>query len=193
MWAFTLMYKMMEKLVYTHKELEKHFKSDYQIKKAISDKKIYKIEKGIYSNKQVVNPIEIIVKKYPYAIFTMDSAFYFLGLTDFVPDKMHLAVKRNSTKITNNNIIQVFVSDKFYELGKIQNEFEGVLINVYNMERMLIELVRNKKKMAFDYYKEIISSYRRKSNNLNIKDIEDYAKNFDSEDYIFRTIQEEVF
>ena len=180
-------------MIYNHKELEILFKSDYQIKKAIANKKIYKIEKGIYSNEQFVHPLEIIVKKYPYAIFTMDSAFYFHGLTDVIPGKMYLAVKRDSTKITNRNIIQIFASDKFHEIGKTQIEFEGTIINIYGMERMLIELVRNKKKIAFDYYKEIISSFRRKTADLDVEDIEDYAKQFDSENYIFRTIQEEVF
>jgi len=184
---------IMKKIIYTHRELEKLFKSDYQIKKAILDKKIYKIEKGIYSNTQFVHPLEIIVKKYPKAVFTMDSAFYFLGLTEVIPNKMYLAVKRNSTKTSNLGIIQIFVSDKFHEIGKTQIEFDGISINIYNMERMLIELVRNKKKLAFDYYKEIISSYRRKSADLNVTNIENYAKQFDSENYILRTIQEEVF
>ena len=47
--------------------------------------------------------------------------------------------------------------------------------------------------MAFDYYKEIINSYRRKSNELDIRNIENYIKEFGTEDYIFKTIQEEVF
>jgi len=183
----------MTEMVYTHKELEKLFKSDYQIKKAIADKKIYKIEKGIYSYKQFVHPLEIITKKYAHAIFTMDSAFYFHGLTEVIPNKMYLAVKRDSAKITNRSIIQVFVLDKFHEIGKTQMEFEGITINIYRKERMLIELVRNKKKIAYDYYKEIISSYRRKAAELDVMFIENYAKQFDSENYIFRTIQEEVF
>jgi len=180
-------------MVYTHKELEKLLKSDYQIKKAISDKKIFRIEKGVYSNKQFIHPLEIILMRYPHSIFTMDSAFYFHGLTDVIPGKMYLSVKRNSTKINNRSIIQVFTSDKFHEIGKTQIEFEGVTINIYSIERMLIELVRNKKKLAYDYYKEIIGSYRKKAANLDIMDIEDYSKQFDSEEYIFKTIQEEVF
>ncbi len=39
---------------------------------------------------------------------------------------------------------------------------ESATINIYDKERMLIELIRNKNQMAFDYYKEIISNYRKK-------------------------------
>lgn len=181
-------------MIYTYNELEKILKSDYQIKKAIADGEIYRIERGIYSRTPSVHPLEVITKKYPNAIFTMDSAFYFHGLTDAIPRKMHLAVIRTSTRrIASRNIVHVFVLEKFLELGKTQILFDGVTINIYNKERMLIELIRNKKRLAFDYYKEIINSYRRRVNELDIRDIEDYIKEFDSEDYIFRTIHEEVF
>ena len=182
------------KMIYTHKELEKIFKSDYQIVKATAEGKIYKIERGIYSHTPYVHPLEVITKKYPNAIFTMDSAFYFHGLTDVIPSKMHLAVIRTATRrIANRNIVQTFALKKFLVIGKTQIVFDGVSINIYNKERMLIELVRNKKRLAFDYYKEIINSYRRRTNELDVMDIEDYAREFDTEDYIFRTIQEEVF
>jgi predicted transcriptional regulator of viral defense system len=180
-------------MIQTYKEVERLYKTDYQIKKAIADGELFKIERGLYSNEQFANPLEIIGVKYPHAIFTMDSAFYFHGLTDVIPDKMHLAVKRDSTKIKNHNIVQVFVLEKLLDIGRMKIVFDGVTINIYNKERMLIELVRNKKRIPFDYYKEIISSYRRISSDLVVQDIEDYITEFDTEDYIFKTIQEEVF
>ena len=181
-------------MIYTHKELETTFKSDYQIKKAIAEGKIYKIERGIYSKSPSVHPLDVISKKYPHAVFTMESAFYFHGLTDVIPQKMHLAVIRTSSRrISSRSIVQVFVLEKLLEIGKTQIVFDGASINVYNKERMLIELIRNKKRLAFDYYKEIISSYRRRINELLVCDIEDYIKAFDTEDFLFKTIQEEVF
>jgi predicted transcriptional regulator of viral defense system len=181
------------KMLYTFRELEKILKSDYQIKKAIADGRIFRVEKGIYSQNQFVHPLDVVTKKYPHAVFTMDSAFYFHGLSDVIPGKMYLAVKRNSTKINNPAIVPVFVTEKFLDIGKTQITFEGVTINAYNKERMLIELIRNKKSMAYDYYKEIIGSYRKIMNSLDTESIEDYSRAFDFENYIFRTIQEEVF
>ena len=62
-------------MILLYKELIKKYKSNYKIKKLVEEGKIYKIEKGIYSDKKEVNYLEIITKKYPNAIFTMDSAF----------------------------------------------------------------------------------------------------------------------
>ena len=182
------------KMVFTHKELKEAFKSDYQIKKAITDGKIHKIERGIYSTTKSAHSLEIIPKKYPSAIFTMDSAFYFHGLTDVIPDKMYLAVVRTaSRRISNRNIAMVFVSEKYHEIGKTQIVFDGISIFIYDKERMLVELVRYKRRLPYDYYKEIINSYRKRIVELDVSKIEDYAMAFDAEEYIFRTIQEEVF
>jgi len=185
---------MVMEMLFNHKELEEIFKSDYQIKKAIAEGHIYKIERGVYSNTPNVHPLNVITKKYPHAVFTMDSAFYFHGLTDVIPQKMHLAVIRTSTRrISNHKLVLVYVKERFLEIGKEQIIFDGALINIYNKERMLIELVRNKKRLPFDYYKEIINSYRSRVNELDVRDIEDFAKEFEVESYIFKTIQEEVF
>jgi len=181
-------------MLYTYKELEKRLSSDYYIKKALFDGKIYKIANGIYSETPNVHPLAIIMKKYPCSVFTMDSAFYFHSLSDVIPQKTHLAVKRTTSRRYNYpDIIFIYSQDKYLNLGKTEMTYEGVTINLYNKERMLIELVRNKRSMGFDYYKEIITSYRKIIDKLDIINIEEYSSSFDKEEYIFRTIQEEVF
>jgi len=181
-------------MLYTYKELEKHLSSDYHIRKAITDGKIHKITNGIYSETPNVHPLAVITKKYPFAIFTMNSAFYYHGLTDVIPQEMHLAVKRTTSRRFNNPVIVfIYTSDKYLNLGKTEITYEGVSINIYDKERMLIELVRNKRSMGYDYYKEIIASYRKITDMLDVLNIEEYSASFDMEEYIFRTIQEEVF
>lgn len=180
-------------MIYNHKEVKEKYKSDYQIKKAIENKEIYKIEKNIYSDTKNINYLEMISKKYANAIFTMDSAFYFHNLTDVIPSKISLATKRNALRIKDDKIIQVFISEKLFEIGKVQIIVEGANINVYDKERMLIELIRNKNHIAFDYYKEIISNYRKIINNLDISKLEEYIEMFPHEEYIYETMQREVF
>lgn len=180
-------------MIFNHKEIKEKYKSDYQIKKAIENKEIYKIEKNIYSDTKNINYLEIISKKYPNAIFTMDSAFYFHNLTDVIPNKIALATKRNALRIKDDKIIQVFTSEKLFKIGKMQMTVEGTTINVYDKERMLIELIRNKNQIAFDYYKEIISNYRKIINDLDISKIEEYIERFPHEEHIYETLQREVF
>lgn len=58
---------------------------------------------------------------------------------------------------------------------------------------MLIELIRNKSKFSFDYYKEIINNYREIADEIDMSLIADYLKNFINENNILDIIQREVF
>lgn len=180
-------------MLYNYSELLTKYQSAYQIQKAVDNKEIYKIEKGIYSDVPNVHYLEIIMKKYPYGIFTSYSAYYYHNLTDVIPNKMYLATDRNNRMIYSNKIKQIRMKDELYNLGKTQIEYEGIKINIYDKERMLIDLARNKNQIGYDLYKEIISNYRKQVNSLDTQKIEEYLQYFVNGDKIFEIIQDEVF
>ena len=179
-------------MVYSYKELLNTFKNRNDINKRLLKKELYKVDKGIYADKEVVNPLLIYVKKYPNAIVTLDNAFYYYGLTDVIPNKFYLATKHKAKPIKNDKIVQVFTSENLLNIGVVQIEIDNVLVNMYDRERLLIELIRRKKQIPLDYYKEIINNYRLIINELNMKKIEEYASNFNIQDYILNTIEMEV-
>ena len=180
-------------MLYSHSEIKDKYKSTYQIRKALDDKKIYKIENGIYSDLPNVHYLAIIMKKYPYAVFTSYSAYYYHNLTDFNPDRIYLATNRNNRMISSNKIKQIRMKDELYNLGKSEIDYEKIKINIYDKERMLIDLARNKNKIGYDLYKEIISNYRQLANSLDTQKIEEYLQYFVNGDKIFKIIQDEVF
>ena len=161
-------------MLYFRNELDKNKYSTYQLNKAIKEKKMFKVDKGLYSDIEFVNPLDIINKKYPNAIFTSDSAYYFHDLTDVIPDYFYLATKRTDSRINDKNIKQVFIPNDLFELGKTQAEIENVKVNIYDEERMLVELIRKKNTIPFDYYKEIITNYRKRVDKLDIYKISEY-------------------
>lgn len=180
-------------MLYNHNELKNKYKSTYQIRKALKNKEIFKIEKGIYSDISNVHYLEVIMKKYSYGIFTSYSAYYYHNLTDIIPNKMYLATNRNATNINSDKIKQIRIKNELYNLGKTQIEYESVTINIYDKERMLIELAKNKNRMGYDLYKEIIFNYRKQVNTLDTQKIEEYLQYFVNGDKIFEIIQDEVF
>ncbi len=180
-------------MILLYKELIKQHKNDYEIKKLIKTGKIIKIEKGIYSDNNNVNYLEVLTKKYPNAIFTLDSAFYYHNLTDVIPEKECLALRRNSTKINDDRVKVIYYQDKFFEIGKSILRVNGVEIPIYDKERMLVELIRNRKTLGFDYYKEIIGNYREIKDSLNTKKIAEYISKFAIEDHLYDVIMKEVF
>ena len=180
-------------MLYFHKELKEKLKSDYQIQKAVSNKEYFKIENGLYSDMEFVNPLEIICKKYPEAVFTSDSAYYYYDLTDVIPDYFYLATKRSDTRINDKNIKQIFIPNDLFEFGKTQIEIENIIISIYDEERMLVELIRKKNIIPFDYYKEIISNYRKRTDKLDIYKIQEYISYYKNELSLYDTLMREVF
>ena len=65
-------------------------------------------------------------------------------------------------------------------------------IRIYDKERMLIELVRFKKKIPMDYYKEIIQNYRKLTFELDFGLVEDYASLFRNGKTLLNSIQMEI-
>ena len=180
-------------MLYNHSEIKNKYKSTYQIRKALENKEIFKIEKGIYSDVPSVHYLSIINKKYPYAVITSFSAYYYHNLTDVIPDKIYLSTNRSNRMISSNKIKQIRMKDELYNLGRTQIKYEGITINIYNKERMLIELAKNKNQIGYDLYKEIISNYRKQVNLLDTQKIEEYLQYFVNGDKIFEIIQDEVF
>lgn len=180
-------------MLYTYEQCIDKYGSNYQLEKKLHNEELYKVEKGIYSDKKNVMEIEIIIKKYPKAIFTMDSAFYFHSLTDDIPDEYSMVTDRNAAKIRDDRIKQYFCALKTLDIGKTTLNYQGVDICIYDKERLLIELIRNKNKLPFDYYKEIISNYRNRIYEIDIEKLQEYTEKFPWCDKIEETIQLEVF
>ena len=180
-------------MVYNYQEVLKIFGNRNNLEVAIKNRKIYRIDRGIYSDNKVVNPLIVVSKKYPKAIITMDSAFYYYDLTDIIPNKVYLATNRKSNCIKNEKIEQIFMSQEILTQGKTQVIIDDCLVNIYDKERLLIELIRKKGKIPFDYYKEIINNYREIKEALDMYKIEEYVSLFKNKFSLYDILQREVF
>lgn len=165
----------------------------YEIKKAVDDGKLFKIEKGVYADTPSISTLAIITTKYPQAIITMDTAFYFHNLTDVVPDYYYIATASSSRALRDARIKQLFVNPEILNLGVVSMKRQDAEFKIYDRERMLIELLRFKNKLPYDYYKEILNNYRGLLYELDIERIQDYAATFPKSKMISEILDREVF
>lgn len=179
-------------MVLTYKQCIEKYGSDHMLKKEMKEGRIFQKEKGIYSLSSSCSELEIISVKYPRAIYTGESAFYYHSLTDVIPDYYCLATLRTDTRIKDVRVRQTYLNENIFEMGKIQMQYHNTIINIYSLERMLIELMRFRSKMPFDYYKEIILNYRNKVESMDIVKVEEYADKFKNADSLMNMIQMEV-
>ena len=98
-------------MIYTHKQCMKERGSTYQIQKAVKAGELYQIEKGIYADTSDVTTLAVIAAKYPEAIITLDTAFYYHGLTDVIPDEYFIATSKHARQLRDPRIRQIFVPD----------------------------------------------------------------------------------
>lgn len=178
-------------MVYYYKELLESGLNRYQIEKKVSNGELYKIEKGIYSNEKFPSELSVIAKKYPKAILTLNSAFFYYELTDKIPEYYYLATDKNSRNIQNNSIKQIFTKKELLDIGLTKMTIEDADVNIYDKERMLIELIRYKSKLPYELYKEVLNNYRKIKDKLNFIKLYKYAQNFNHA-YIMKTIETEV-
>lgn len=180
-------------MIYSYQEVLKKYGTRNNVDNAINNGEIYKLKNNVYSDKQYINPIVVVSKKYPSGIITMDSAFYYYNLTDVIPQKVYLATNRNSNKINDEEIVQIYMSKEILDKGKVEVDINGNKVNMYDRERLLIELVRKRASIPFDYYKEIIENYRQISHELDMYKIEEYVSLFKNDVNLFDILQREVF
>lgn len=179
-------------MIYSYNECIKMLGTHYNLVKALKEKKLFKIKEGLYSNERNPRELEIFIKEHPDAIFTLDSAFYYFGISDVIPTRYYVATDKDSSKYSDSNIKQFFMNNGLVNVGKIEINYSGITLPIYNKERLLIELARYKNKIPFDQYKEIIKYYRDHIDEINISLLTDYIELFPKKRLITKIIQMEV-
>ena len=180
-------------MILTYSQCIESYGNDYQIQKAVNENKLFKIEKGVYSDAEHVSDLAIITFKYPDAVFTMNSAFFYHGLTDDIPKSYYIATKKSARGIRDTRVKQCFIPEDIFNCGLSEMHYWDADIRIYDKERMLIELLRFKNTLPYDYYKEVLGNYRDIVYELDIPRIEEYAHIFPKRKMIMNALRSEVF
>ncbi len=179
-------------MILSYEEAVERYDSLYAINKKIADQTLFKIQRGFYSTTPSYSEVEMISRRFSDGILTMNSAFYIHSLTDVVPDNYFIASRRNATRVRDKKVKQLFSSEKLFPVGKTTVNYNGVTVNVYDKERMLIELLRNKASLPYDYYKEILANYRRIVSKMDIAKTYRYLEAFEFKGKYTEMLEAEV-
>lgn len=130
----------------------------------------------------------LLQKKYPKCIFSYGAAMYFWGMSDRVPDPMNVSVPQgyNATCVKQSYpTIQVhFVRERWWEVGATETTSpQGGKIRVYNKERCICDLIRDKESIEMQVFTQAIRDYFR-DNEKNIRRLQKYAELFSMEEKV---------
>ena len=174
-------------------DCRRRFGSPYQIEKAVREGRLFKMMPGVYSESGEESEIEVLQVRYPKAVLTLDSAYYYYDMTDEVPESYVLATADNAPRIKEPNVRQVYVPCDALMVGAVKYDYEGETLQIYDIERLLVETARMKNLMPADLYKEVVLWYRANLGRLDSSKIGEYAVAFPHKDRIMSVIDAEVY
>ena len=86
-------------MLLNYNECKKRFGSAYQIEKAQQEGRLFKMDKGVYSESGDESEIEVLLAKYPNTVVSFDSAYFYYDMTDYVPEKYTLTISDHARPI----------------------------------------------------------------------------------------------
>lgn len=182
-------------MVYTWEEIVKREGSISKAYTSIKKRKYKKVSHGVYvDDGECISELEQLFIRYPRATLTMQSAFDYYELSDYIPDKYYLVTPNNSHTIQNSKVSQSYMSEEMIEIGREIVKTNYGIIYIFDKERMLIELFRLKVKLPRDYFLEVVSSYRvlKSMEAISLRKISNYCMKISGGEKILREIQEMI-
>ncbi len=109
-------------------------------------------------------------QRYKIAVFSYVSALHLQKFTDIIPQEIEITVYKgyNPHRITGNVRIH-YVTKEIYNLGVTECETVfGNTVKVYDLERTICDLVKNRNKIETELFAKTINKYvRYRKKNLN--------------------------
>lgn len=149
----------------------------YQLRELLESGQVIKLKRGLYrwTEVPVSEMVEVahIVKKGVYCLF---SAAAHHDLTTFVSSEYHLAVpKKYKVTLPEYPPIRLYYwEEAAYQVGITEVEVEGEMVEMYDIEKTVCDMVRYKKKVGMDTLKEVLNAYL-KRRNRNLEKLGKYA------------------
>ena len=178
--------------VITSKEISKHGINRIFLTRLVKSGKIERVKNGLYVLPNTWGDEYFNLIYGINAIFSYDTALYFLGLCETVPSIYHITVCRGYNGKLNHedNVKLHFVKKEIFELGKIETESpQGQMITCYNAERCICDLLKNKGKEDLETVKYAITEYLQDKSNRNLPKLVEYSKRLNVEDEVNRYLE----
>ena len=164
--------------VITTKMLDKNNIHRQYLKSLVNKGILIKVARGIYAiPEKYVSEYYILSEEYQNAIFSHNTALYFYDLTDRTPFEIDMTFPSN-VRPNNFMLNPHYINKERIDLGATTKELsDGTVVRVYNMERTICDIIRDRNKIDSQILNMALKSYMERSDkNLNL--LYEYAKKF---------------
>ncbi len=150
----------------------------YDLRTKVAKGDVVRIMHGLYAKPDTyVNEFWLMGEKYKNGIYSHNTALYFHGMTDRTPLRLDMTFPSNN-RVKNELLNVHYIKRDNHKLGMTKMTIEeGYTIRIYNIERTICDVIRDRNKIDPQIFNTAIKEYlKRKDKNL--KRLYEYAKVF---------------
>lgn len=146
-------------------ELSKEGISYQKLQNLIEQGRVEKIKYGYYQwqDERALTEVSVLSSLFPDAIICDVSAAMHYGYTDRVPGVWHIAVDNRSARkkfdLDFPLIKPHFIVNSRLNIGESKAEIDGILVRIYDRERVICDCLRHVNTMDGEVYNTIIQRY----------------------------------
>ncbi|MFV0393392.1 MAG: type IV toxin-antitoxin system AbiEi family antitoxin domain-containing protein [Coprobacillaceae bacterium] len=156
------------------------------LSRMVKNNSLTRVARGVYTTKDgIFDDYFFFQKQFSKAIFSFQSALYFHQLTDRVPFQKEVTLyKGYNPHSIPSNVKLHFVKREIYELGItcLETQF-GNRIKVYDKEKTICDLIKNRSLMDVEIFKKAITLYF-ENKDKNLLKLYQYARIMKIEDKV---------
>ncbi len=140
-----------------------------------------RIRHGYYqlAEADVSSEEQLLAALIPKGIVCVESALFHYGYSDFAPRKWSIAVPRSMsrTKLKVDALVlqTYYVQPEIYELGKVMDDFSGVMLSVYDRERTICDCFKYRSRLDNEIFNKALNAYANDTEK-NLQNLSAYAK-----------------
>lgn len=176
----------------TTKDVVEHDIPRIYLSRLVQERVIERVGRGVYiKSNEIPDDMVILQKKSKNAIYSHMTALYLYGLSNRIPIKYDITVNQgyNGKLQTENNVNLFYIKRNLLELGLTSyNLSSGYKIKIYNLERTICDIIKNKNRLDQEIVNKAIREYFY-SKNKNILKLYEYAKKLKIYDKVRNTFE----
>ena len=140
-----------------------------------------RVRHGYYelTEKSEVSEEQLLATLVPKGIVCVESALFHYGYSDFAPRKWSIAVPRSMSRTKLNvDVLALqpyYVQVELYDLGKTTDNFNGVVLPVYDRERTICDCFKYRAKLDNEIFNKALNAYANDTEK-NLSNLSAYAK-----------------
>ena len=140
-----------------------------------------RIRHGYYqlAEADIASEEQLLAVLIPKGIVCVESALFHYGYSDFAPRKWSIAVPRSMSRTKLDvDVLALqtyYVQPEIYELGKVVDDFSGVMLSVYDRERTICDCFKYRSRLDNEIFNKALNAYVNDAKK-NLRNLSEYAK-----------------